>query len=163
MKKAEEFIKAGQLLLKQSPLRKQENSMFVDASRVRALAQMEGEWIELAEKCQQPLHVVMMGQVKSGKSTLLNALIGREVSPMNVTEATACVMEFSYATAENAEIVRKDGRAIRGVSSEIFDILTKNQNDQQFFNECEVVKIQMPLPKLKDFYLVDTPGLATMT
>ena len=163
MKRAEEFIKTGQALLQESPLRKQENSIFVEASRARSLAQMEGEWVELADKCRQPLHVVMMGQVKSGKSTLLNALIGREVSPVNVTEATACIMEFSYATADSAEIVRKDGGAMRGVPAEIFDILTKNQNDQHFFNDCEVVKIQMPLPKLKDFYLVDTPGLATMT
>ena len=94
MKRAEEFINASQLLLQDSPLRKPENSMFIEAARARELVQMEAEWVELAEKCRQPLHVVMMGQVKSGKSTLLRCINLLEIPDSGVIKWENEILDF---------------------------------------------------------------------
>lgn len=46
----------------------------------------------LEEKLYQPLRVAVLGEVKAGKSTLLNALAGGVIAPSDVTETTACIM-----------------------------------------------------------------------
>lgn len=50
----------------------------------------------LKKKCSKDLHVVLMGEVKSGKSTLLNALAGEVVSPVGITETTAAIINVCY-------------------------------------------------------------------
>ena len=55
------------------------------------------EYLEtLKKKCSKNLHVVLMGEVKSGKSTLLNALVGEVVSPVGITETTATIINVFY-------------------------------------------------------------------
>ena len=44
----------------------------------------------------KPLNVVIVGEVKSGKSSLLNALLGKEISEVDVLEATSSVIEVVY-------------------------------------------------------------------
>lgn len=54
----------------------------------------------LRAKLEQPLHAAVIGEVKAGKSTLINAFAGGEISPTNATETTACIMKISYSPEE---------------------------------------------------------------
>lgn len=47
---------------------------------------------------ESPFTVAVMGQMRSGKSTLLNALIGRDLAVTGVNETTATINWFKYAT-----------------------------------------------------------------
>lgn len=163
MKNAEKYISEIVTHIANSPLRNKTGRFFFNESRSREDTQLKAELYQLADKCSEPLRVVLMGQVKSGKSSVLNALAGKEISPVNVTEATACIIEVSYAPEESAELLRQGKEAIKGLPCDIFELLTTHQNDIDFFNECEVVKIRLPIPKLKQLFIVDTPGLATST
>lgn len=64
---------------------------------------------EVLRRLESPLQVAVAGRIKSGKSTLVNALIGRRVAPTDVGECTRLVTRFQYGTVDRLEIVLRDG------------------------------------------------------
>lgn len=115
----------------------------------------------LLEKVNSPLKVVIMGEVKAGKSTLLNALSGGQVSPVNVGETTATIIEISHHSEPKGTIVR-EAEEISGSTEEIFHILENKRGDKAYFENTKYVKLGFPLPNLQKLKLVDTPGLVTV-
>lgn len=81
----------------------------------------------------KPLKLVVVGEVKSGKSTLVNALLEKDISETDVLEATSSIIEVSYGDEYESKIV--DG----------------------------VINISLNLELLKRINIVDTPGLRSMT
>ncbi|MBD8013387.1 dynamin family protein [Planococcus wigleyi] len=137
---------------KKSPLEIDTDFISEDTNRLKILI----------DNLREPLKVVVMGEVKAGKSTLLNAFAAEQLSPMNVSEATASILEIVYSEKPYGKIVMKEDE-IKGTPKEIFQLLEEKQNDQFFFKECDHVEIGYPLPNLLNFTLVDTPGLETVT
>lgn len=56
------------------------------------------------------LRVLVVGEAKRGKSTLVNALLGREVLPTGVTPLTALPTTVTHGTGEAMEVAFTDGR-----------------------------------------------------
>lgn len=117
----------------------------------------------LLDKVNTPLRLAIIGEVKSGKSTLLNCLAGGEISPTNVSEATASIMKISYSSSESATINYLDGTIKAGTVDEIFAELVKHQNNQEYFKNCKDVVIKRNMQGLKSLHIIDTPGLGTIT
>ncbi|WP_199428996.1 dynamin family protein [Qaidamihabitans albus] len=65
---------------------------------------------EVLRRLGGPLQVAVAGRIKSGKSTLVNALIGRCVAPTDIGECTRLVTRFQYGTVDRIEVVFHDGR-----------------------------------------------------
>jgi hypothetical protein len=59
-----------------------------------------------------PLQVAVAGRIKAGKSTLVNALIGRRIAPTDVGECTRLVTRFQYGTVDRIEVVHRDGHRL---------------------------------------------------
>lgn len=55
------------------------------------------------------LRVLVAGEAKRGKSTLVNALLGRPVLPVGVTPLTALATTVRYGQDEGATAVFRDG------------------------------------------------------
>ncbi|REJ10345.1 dynamin family protein [Halobacillus trueperi] len=117
---------------------------------------------KLVKNVDSSLKVVIMGEVKAGKSTLLNAFAGSNVSPTDVAEATGAVIEIKYHPEEYGAI-HLDDHSIEGVPEEIYNKLGEHNNNQEFFNRSKSVEFGFPISNLKEFTLVDTPGLETIT
>lgn len=117
----------------------------------------------LRAKLEQPLHAAVIGEVKAGKSTLINAFAGGEISPTNATETTACIMKIAYSPEEKAVLHFSDGTAQEGTVAEIYELLEAHHGDQAFFSQCQDVEIGRNLQGLRHICLIDTPGLETIT
>ena len=117
----------------------------------------------LLSKLEVPLRLAIIGEVKAGKSTLLNAIAKGEVSPTNVSEATASIIIVQYGETNRAKIHFVDGTAQEGQVSDIFSILREHLNDQAYFSKCSHVEVNSSLEGLRNITIIDTPGLGTIT
>lgn len=113
---------------------------------------------------QNPLKAVVLGEVKAGKSTLINSLIQKEVAYTNVVEATAAIVEVKYSETENIFINFKNDEK-RKVNSlvELNKLMDEKRNDQEFFSKIKFISISTNTDRLKKIAIVDTPGLNTIT
>jgi GTPase len=66
---------------------------------------------EVVRRLSAPLQVAVAGRLKSGKSTLVNALIGRRVAPVGVGECTRLVTRFQYGAVDRIEVSARTGPA----------------------------------------------------
>ena len=87
----------------------------------------------LLRDVREPLLFVVVGEVKAGKSSLLNALFGQDFAKVDVLPATDRVYIFKYGVEER--------------SVEVSPRLTERYE---------------PIDFLRDFNVVDTPGTNTM-
>ena len=87
----------------------------------------------LVTDLREPLLFVVVGEVKSGKSSLLNALFGQEFARVDVLPATDKVCIFRYG-----------------------------DNEKQVDISKRLIERYLPIPFLRDFNVVDTPGTNTI-
>ncbi len=103
--------------------------------------------------------VGIFGLIKRGKSTLLNGLIGREVSSMHVTPETAVPVYVSYGTDPEAIVHFADGSRKHVAAEEVHQFTSQKANAN---NQLGVtfVEQQVPVGFLRNgTRLIDTPGL----
>ena len=150
-----------------SPIRKyiknKENKSFFELEEIR-LEEID-KIVDLAEKSlENSLKLVILGEVKAGKSTLINALLRKEIAYTNVVEATASVVEISYSEKEICNIVKNDGSRLEFENIEDLNkYMNTNKESQEFFEDVSKVQIATNIERLKNIVIVDTPGLATVT
>jgi GTPase SAR1 family protein len=103
--------------------------------------------------------VGIFGLIKRGKSTLLNGLIGREVSSMHVTPETAVPVYVSYGDAPEAVVHFADG-SIKHVAVEDVHQFTSQKANANNHLGVTYVEQQVPVGFLRNgTRLIDTPGL----
>ncbi|NUS45639.1 MAG: GTPase [Mycobacteriaceae bacterium] len=105
-----------------------------------------------------PPRVVVVGRIKAGKSTLVNALIGAPVAETAALEATNVVTIYENGAPARAEVVTLDGnRAPIGVDP------TRPVQLSQNPEEIAYVHRYLPSRAIQHLTLIDTPGLATLS
>ncbi|MDR1923935.1 MAG: dynamin family protein [Planctomycetaceae bacterium] len=106
---------------------------------------------------ESPFTVAVVGQMRVGKSSLLNALVGADLAVTGVNETTATVNWFKYAAEENCDKFR---------------VIWKNRPEEEFPRseihkwignstlaaETQQLEFFANAPFLKNAYIVDTPG-----
>src|SRR5580698_10533592 len=80
--------------------------------RPRFGGQAGEELDELLSRLRNPVRVAVVGRVKAGKSTLVNALLGQLVAPTDVSECTKVVTWFHYGHPERLEMRLADGSVV---------------------------------------------------
>src|SRR6266571_7233152 len=71
---------------------------------------LAGRARELAERLEGGRFLIsVVGEFKRGKSTLLNALLGRDLLPTGVLPLTAVATEVAYGPEDLVRIHRRDG------------------------------------------------------
>ncbi len=116
------------------------------------------------ERCQSPeFHIAFVGTIKAGKSTLINALLGRNLASTSVTPETAVLTKFRYSeksyvkikfynaaqweqlwasVSKNAEIFMKEYNALNGDGAKNSWIghadITKQVEDDALESEIEI-------------------------
>ena len=104
-------------------------------------------------------NVGIFGLIKRGKSTLLNGLIGREVSAMHVTPETAVPVYVSYGQEPEATVHFADGGAQHVDVDEVAAFTSQKANANNH-RGVAFVDQRVPVGFLRNgTRLIDSPGL----
>jgi hypothetical protein len=126
------------------------------------LASLGGDLVEHANRIGailwSPPRVVIVGRIKAGKSTLVNALIGAPVAETAALEATNVVTIYQDGAPARAEIVDLHGNRQPLAVDPTRPIELNMPPDQVAY-----VHRWLPSRAIRDLTLIDTPGLATLT
>jgi small GTP-binding protein len=110
----------------------------------------------------QRLRVLVAGEAKRGKSTLVNALLGREVLPAGVTPLTSLATTVRHGPDEGVTAVFPGGRAEELPLSALDDLVTERGNPGNCKNLSSVTAaVDAPL-LARSVELVDTPGTGSV-
>lgn len=111
----------------------------------------------IRQRKNDPFTLVICGDFKRGKSSLINALLGEDVAPVNVTTETVTLNRISYGTHSN-EAVLSGGRRLSLTDEELCrDAL--EPVIRQLDEPVERLELHRDLDILKDITIIDTPGL----
>ena len=108
------------------------------------------------------LRVLVVGEAKRGKSTLINALLGRDVLPSGVTPLTAVATTVRYGDDPRIEVAFLDGHQEKHPLTALADFVTEVRNPR---NKRLVagVTVYLDAPVLAGgVELVDTPGTGSV-
>jgi GTP-binding protein EngB required for normal cell division len=108
------------------------------------------------------LRVLVVGEAKRGKSTLVNALLGRSVLPSGVTPLTAVATTVRYGDDERAEVRFLDGHEEKHPLATLPDLVTERGNPGNR-RRIAGVTVYLAAPVLAGgVELVDTPGTGSV-
>lgn len=116
---------------------------------------------EFSGRLNQPLRVAVVGIMKAGKSTFMNALIKDKLLYTGNEETTYTVSWFKYAPKPSLTIVFKDNKGKEKApftDLEKWTVRTKAKDNLRI-NDVKYIEIYYPNEVLKTMELIDTPGL----
>ncbi|WP_162891386.1 dynamin family protein [Aeromicrobium sp. A1-2] len=121
-------------------------------------AELEGHRRRLDE----PLRVALVGSVKAGKSTLLNALLSEHLAPTDARECTRVVTWYRHGATPKVEAFELTGgvTGLPVVRQQERLELDLGELGAESLDRLEVV---WPAEQLNDLILIDTPGTASIS
>ncbi|WFE20301.1 dynamin family protein [Solwaraspora sp. WMMD937] len=124
----------------------------------RVSAAAGGEVLRVRRRLDEPLRVAIAGRLKAGKSTLVNALIGRRVAPTEVGECTRVVTQFRYGTADRVDVVRRDGARV-SLPLDATGVIPQRLGVPRA--QVAFVDVTLTSDRLRGLTVIDTPGLSS--
>lgn len=113
---------------------------------------------ELFQRLESKFSLVVIGDFKRGKSTLINALLGLNVVTTDVTPETVTINKITYGPTLKAEIHLPDGKHVPlNVSDLKLEKLSKIL--ETLSQKPSYIQIEVPVEWLSEIQLVDTPGM----
>ncbi|MGL4873226.1 MAG: dynamin family protein [Clostridium sp.] len=103
-------------------------------------------------------NIVVLGEVNRGKSTLINALLGKNVLPSNILPTTSVITKIIYGEKENALIKFRDGTEKNIELEKLKNYVTTIQAENNR-NIKETIINYINTPYKNNCILVDTPGV----
>lgn len=120
------------------------------------------EWDKaITKRRTEPFSLVVLGDFKRGKSTIINAILGKSIAPVNVAPETFTINSISYGETPSAEAVLKNGQRITLTADDLVrDRLEKLM--RAFPDTLDYIDIRDNAELLKEIRIVDTPGLSDL-
>ncbi|KUL31016.1 dynamin family protein [Actinoplanes awajinensis] len=121
-------------------------------------SQAGGQLRQIENRLHEPLRVAIAGRLKAGKSTLVNALIGRRVAPTAAGECTRVVTRFRYGPADRIDVVTRDG-ARRSLPLDDDGMIPARLGTPA--TRIAYLDVTLTDDRLRTLTVVDTPGLSS--
>lgn len=125
---------------------------------VKEAEKLQTEIVAMRTRLDQPLRVAVVGAIKAGKSTFMNALMGKSIVSVDTLEATYTVCWFKYADEPSLSVHFRNGE----LRQEPFDKLgwwSERRSGNPEIDEVKYLVINYPSEILKKIEFIDTPGL----
>jgi ribosome biogenesis GTPase A len=107
-------------------------------------------------------YVACVGQVKRGKSTLLNALVGRAIVPTGFVPVTAVPTVIRFGEELHARVRMRDGTWRDVAMTDLDEYVTEELNPENK-KAVDGAEVFVPSPLLSSgMCFVDTPGLGSV-
>jgi GTP-binding protein EngB required for normal cell division len=115
-----------------------------------------------ARLAEQRFFLACLGQFKRGKSSLLNALVGRSVLPVGVPPVTSALTVLRHGPVARAEVSFADGGRRAIALGELGAFVDERENPENV-KDVAAVEVFLPAALLETgLCLVDTPGLGSV-
>jgi len=116
----------------------------------------------IGDRYDEPVRVALAGMVESGKSTLLNAILGKELAATDAGDSSRLVTWYRYRRAPRVTVHLRDGiRVIRPFTRDgdrvLFDLAGHPPE------EIDRLVIDWPAEILKSVTIIDTPGIGSVS
>ena len=106
--------------------------------------------------------IAVFGRVSSGKSSLLNYIVGQDVLPVGVTPITAVPTRLIYGAEPRATAWFADRKPERFGIERLAELVTEQHNPANREHVTRIV-VELPAARLRDgIVYVDTPGLGSL-
>ena len=109
------------------------------------------------------LRVALVGRVSSGKSTLVNALLGGYQVATGVEELTYNVNWLRYGEEPGLLVHFTDGQPSQRRDLADLELITVRARAddaiREYLSRIDYIEVSVPSPRLADVDLIDTPGL----
>lgn len=107
-----------------------------------------------------PTTVLVCGEFKRGKSTFVNALIGRSVCPTDTDICTSVVSIIKFGTNEKVTRLYGDFSNLKSQVIDFDDIEKYTVGTAEDIDNTVCLEIELPLEELKKgLIIIDTPGV----
>lgn len=111
----------------------------------------------IRERAEDPYTILVCGEFKRGKSSLINAILGEDVVPVDVIPETVTYNTIIYGNHSN-EAVLKGGQRLKLSDNEL-----KRQTLERIMSEAgghiEQLILRRPIEAIRNIAIMDTPGL----
>lgn len=123
------------------------------------LRDIERDLRSISESVTHPFNVAVFGKMKRGKSSLVNALLGRTLAITDQTEATATINIISHAES-GSDLLSKFVIHWKDAPAETFPLsdLKKWTGPDGQFDRIQYIQMYADDPSLKYHEIIDTPG-----
>ena len=116
----------------------------------------------LVQLAEDRFNLAVVGQFKRGKSTLMNAVLGRDLLPTGLLPLTSAITTLCYGSTERV-LLRRTGWTLEQEVplAQLADYITERGNPG---NERGLVeaRVELPLPFLRrGLHFIDTPGIGS--
>ena len=106
-------------------------------------------------------NLIVLGQFKRGKTTLINSLVGNAILPSSVVPLTSIVTILKFGAEIRCTIFMKNGTEQNVNLEKIHDYVTESGNPENR-RGVKCACIEYPIPLLEEgMQLVDTPGIGS--
>jgi len=116
----------------------------------------------LVQLAEDRFNLAVVGQFKRGKSTLMNAILGRDLLPTGLLPLTSAITTLCYGSTERVVLRREDWTLEQEIPlAQLTDFITERGNPG---NEKRLLEARgkLPLPFLRrGLHFIDTPGIGS--
>ena len=105
--------------------------------------------------------VAIVGEFKRGKSTFINALLGRDILPSDIMPCSATLNRIIYGFTPSVKVIFKNGTEEKVPIAQLKNYVTKlTEESEEISANVKEAVVSYPIPYCQNRVdIIDTPGL----